>query len=133
MDEKGFVLWLHQHLIEKTAAGVALRLKDGGLTAAGVNQQSQRERKVSVLRKILDGLRSAVFLQREIVFGKIADNFAMFVADGDRQGNHLDVNGDGSRGFLSPYLYPWANSRNHTQRRDQQVSEWLTQNRLAWE
>src|SRR5713226_10334826 len=52
VNEECFVLFLHKHLIEKTAARVSLRVEDVGLTTAGVDEQSQRERKIRFRRKI---------------------------------------------------------------------------------
>src|SRR4030081_3202771 len=67
VNEEGFVLFLHEHLIEKTAARVALRVEDVGLTAAGVDEQTQRERKIRFLRKKTEGLRAGIFPKCEIV------------------------------------------------------------------
>src|SRR4029077_5581884 len=119
VNEESLVLGLDEHLIEKTAARIPLRVEDIGLTAAGVNQQTQRERKIRFLRKIADSLRAAVFLKREIVFSEVADDLAMFVANGDGQRDYFDVDGDGGSALLSPHRR--ANSRNGDQRRDQRV------------
>ena len=101
VNKEGFVLGLHEHLIEKTAARVALRVEHLVLTATGIDEQTKGEREICLLRKIFDGLRAAIFLQREIVFSEVADDLAMFVANRDGQRDHFDVNGDGGCGFLS--------------------------------
>src|SRR6266446_6375386 len=113
MNEEGFVFFLNEHLIEKTAACVSLRVEDVGLTTAGVDEQTQRKWKIRFLRKIPDSLRAAVFLKREIVFGEVADDLAMFVANGDRQRDYFDVDGDSGSGLLSPHR--GANSRKNDQ------------------
>src|SRR6202140_844497 len=78
VNEEGFVLFLDEHLIEKTAARVSLRVEDIGLTAAGFDQHAQREREIRLLRKIADSLLTAVFLKREIVFSGVRDNPTLF-------------------------------------------------------
>src|ERR1700675_1613521 len=100
MNEEGSVLGLHQHLIEKTAARVSLRVEDVGLAPAGVGEQTQREREIRVLGKILDVLRTTVFLKREGLFGEVADDLAVFVANGDRQRNYFDIDGNGGSDIL---------------------------------
>src|ERR1700683_4275265 len=117
MDKEGFVLGLHEHLIKETAACISLRIKDVGLTAAGVDQQTERERQFGFLRKIFDRLRPAIFLQREIVFGEVADDLAMLVANRDGQRYDLDVDGNGRSGVLSPHRE--ADSSKNDQRGDQ--------------
>src|ERR1700686_590093 len=119
VNEEGFVLFLDKHLIEKTAARVSLRVEDVGLAAAGVDKQTQREWEIRFLRKIADSLRTAVFLKREIVFGEVADNLAMFVANGDGQRDYFDVDGDGGSGLLSPDRR--ADSRKSDQCGDQRT------------
>src|SRR5260370_41483969 len=83
VNEECFVLFLDKHLIEKTAAGVPLRIEDAGLTTAGIDEQTQREREIRFLRKIADRLRAAVFLKREIVFADVSNDLVMLVANGD--------------------------------------------------
>ena len=100
VDEEGLVLGLHEHLVEKTAARVALGIEDAGLTAAGVDQQAEREREIRLLRKILDGLRAAVFLKREIVFGEVADDLAMVVAYGYGQRDYFDIDRECGSGSI---------------------------------
>src|SRR5260370_35230949 len=96
-NEEGFGPFLHEHLIEKTAARVPLRVEDVGLTSAGVDEQTQREREIRFLGKIADTVRAAVFLKREIVFGEVADDLAMFVPNGDGQRDcfNVDANSGG--------------------------------------
>jgi hypothetical protein len=121
VNKEGFVLGLHQHLINKTAARVALRVEHVVLTATGIDEQAKRKREVCLLRKIFDGLRAPVFLQREIVFSEVADDLAMFVANGDRQRDHFDVNRDGGNRFLS--LHRWADAGNSDQRDDHHTND----------
>ncbi len=136
MNEEGFVLGLHQHLIEKTAARVALRVEHVVLTATGIDEQTEGEREICLLRKIFDGLRTAVFLQREIVFREVADDLAMLVANGDGQRDHFDVNGDGGSGFLSPHRWAEAGKsdqrdhRTNDQRRDDRHKAQPTSTRM---
>ncbi len=67
------------------------------LAQAGIHEQAKRERKICFLREITNRLRVAIFLKDEIVSGEIADELAMFVANGDGQGDHLDVDRHGGR------------------------------------
>ena len=79
MYEKRFVVYLHHHLIQKTATGIALRIKDIGLTAAGINQQAEGERRaelratkgykgedVSKLPKLTDALLKKGYSEADI-------------------------------------------------------------------
>src|SRR5271163_4680125 len=100
VDQKSLVLFLHQHLLKKIAAGIALRIEHSGLTATGVDQQAKSEREIRVLRKILDGLRTAVFLQREVIFREVADDLIVLVANRYRKSHDSNVDSDGSGGVL---------------------------------
>ncbi len=101
VNEEGFVRGLHEHLIEKTAAGVAFGVKRLALIGTGVDEQADSKRLIRLLRKkrILSGC--AIFPQREIVFGEIVHDLAMFVAHGDRQRDHGRLCSDSGSAILS--------------------------------
>ena len=125
VNEESFVLGLHEHLFQKTAARAALRVEDVGLTATGVDEQTQREREIRVLRKVANTLWAAVFLKCEIVLREIADDLAMFVAHGDGQRNYFDVDRDSGSDVLSTHRR--ADSGKSGQRADQRIGNPLPQ------
>jgi len=82
MDEEGFVFVFAQDAIEESTAGGALLVENLALAEAGVHEQAQGEREVGLFGEIGDGLRFAVLLESEVVFGEVADDVAVFVANG---------------------------------------------------
>jgi hypothetical protein len=80
MQQKSFVVVWPQHLFKKLMAGRSLRRNHAPLTHAGIHQKSQCKRQVTLLREVLDHLRSPVFHQREVVFRQIFDNLPFLVA-----------------------------------------------------
>ena len=99
MDEEGFVFVFAQDAIEERAAGGALLVEDAALAEAGVDEEAEGEREVGLFGEIGDGLGLAVLVESEVVFGEIADEVAVFVADGGEEIDGGDVEGDG-RGLL---------------------------------
>jgi hypothetical protein len=99
MDEEGFVFVFAEDVIEERAAGRAFLIKDAALAEAGVHEEAEGEREIGFLGEIGDGLRLAVLIEGEVVFGEIADEVAMFVSDGGDEIDGGDVEGD--RGLLA--------------------------------
>jgi len=95
VDEEGFVLVFAQDAIEERAAGGAFLIEDAALAEAGVDEEAEGEREIGVFCEIGDGLGLAVLLEGEVVFGEVADDVAMFVADGGEEVYGGDVDGDG--------------------------------------
>ena len=91
---------LAQDLVEKLLARAALLGEHGALAAAHIDQQAERQRLVGLRREVANGLRPAVFFEREIVFGKSPDQLSLFIANGDQDVDYVDAGGKG--GLLSP-------------------------------
>ena len=75
-------------------------IENATLTEAGVDQEAEGEREVGLFGEIGEGLGLAVLLETEIVFCEIADDVAVFVADGGEEIYGGDAYGDG-RGLLA--------------------------------
>ena len=86
-------------MIKKRAAGRQLLTEDASLAHAGVHEQTKGEGEIRFLGEIGDGLGLGVLFEGEVVFGEIADDVAVFVADGGEEIDGGDVEGDG-RGLL---------------------------------
>ena len=99
VDEEGFVFVFAQDAIEERAAGGAFLVEDAALAEAGVNKKAEGEREIGFFGEIGDGLGLGVLFEGEVVFGEIADEIAVFVADGGEEIDGGDVEGDG-RGLL---------------------------------
>src|SRR4029077_9661340 len=95
MDEEGFVLVFAQDAIEEGAAGGAFLVEEAALAEAGVDEEAEGEREIGLFGEIGDGLGLGVLFESEIVFGEIADEVAVFVADGGEEIDGGDVYGDG--------------------------------------
>ena len=100
MDEEGLVFVFAEDVIEKRAAGGAFLIEDAALAEAGVHEEAEGEREIRFLGEIGDGLRLAVLIEGEVVFGEIADEVAVFVSDGGDVIDGGDVEGD-RRGLLA--------------------------------
>jgi len=95
VDEEGFVFIFAEDAVEEGAAGGALLIEDAALAEAGVDEEAEGERELGVFGEIGDGLGLGVLLEGEVVFGEVADEVAMLVADGSEEIDGGDVNGDG--------------------------------------
>ena len=96
MDEEGFVFAFAEDAIEEGTAGGAFLVEEAALAEAGVDEEAESERKVGLFSEIGDGLGVGVLFEGEVVFGEIADEVAVFVADGGEEIDSGDVDGDGS-------------------------------------
>jgi hypothetical protein len=99
VDEEGLVFVFAQDAIEERAAGGAFLIEDTALAKAGIDEEAEGEREIGLFGEIGDGLGLGVLFEGEVVFGKIADEIAVFVADGGEEIDGGDVEGDG-RGLL---------------------------------
>jgi hypothetical protein len=99
VDEEGFVFVFAQDAIEERAAGCAFLVEDAALAEAGIDEEAEGEREIGLFGEIGDGLGLGVLFEGEVIFGEIADEIAVFVADGGEQIDGSDVEGDG-RGLL---------------------------------
>src|SRR5579863_7393341 len=104
MNQECLILGVGEHLVEKNLAGIPLRVQNISLAQAGIDEQSESERKIGVLREIFDGLRAAVFLKSEIVLGQIADDLSLLVPYCDRQSDHFDINRHSGRSLARRIL-----------------------------
>ena len=95
MDEEGFVLVFAQDAIEEGAAGGAFLVEDAALAEAGVDEEAEGEWEIGLFGEIGDGLGLGVLFEGEVVLGEIADEVAVFVADGGEKIYGCDVYGDG--------------------------------------
>src|SRR5262249_21656058 len=81
---------LAQNLTEEFASDLFLHIEDIGLTAAGVDQDAEGQRKVRFCSKILNRLRLSVFEDLKIVLGQIGDQSALLVLHVEKELNHVD-------------------------------------------
>jgi len=86
-------------VVKEGAAGGTLLIENATLTEAGVDQEAEGEREVGLFGEIGEGLGLAILLETEIVFCEIADDVAVFVADGGEEIDGGDVDGN-RRGLL---------------------------------
>ena len=100
MNEESLIFVHPQDAIEESAAGDALLVKNLALAEAGVGKQAEGKREVGLLGKVGDGLGLAVLLEGEVVFGEVADDAAVLVADSGEEIDGRDVDGNG-RGLLA--------------------------------
>jgi len=96
MDEEGFVFVFAQDAIEERAAGGAFLIEDAALAEAGVDEKAEGEREIGFFGEIGDGLGFAVLVEGEVVFGEVADDVAVLVADSGEEVDGADVDGDRS-------------------------------------
>src|SRR5580700_6872867 len=89
-DDEGFVV-VAQNLFQKCAADFFLHVEDALLAAAGINEDSERERQIRFRSEVLDGLRLAVFGDCEIVFGQVGNKHALLVFYVEEELHHINV------------------------------------------
>ena len=99
VNDKGLVFVLAEDAIEERAAGGAFLVEEAELAEAGVDEEAEGEREVGLFGEIGDGLGLGVLFEGEVVFGEIADEVAVFVADCGKEIDGGDVYADG-RGLL---------------------------------
>ena len=95
VDEEGFVFIFAEDAIEEGSAGGALLIENAALAEAGVDEEAEGEREIGVLCEIGDGLGLGVLFEGEVVFGEIADEVAVLVADSGEEVDGGDGYGDG--------------------------------------
>ena len=95
VDEEGFVFVFAEDMVEERAAGGTFLIEDAALAEAGVDEEAEGEREIGFFGEIGDGLGLGVLFEGEVVFGEIADEVAVFVADGGEKIDGGDVYGDG--------------------------------------
>ena len=96
VDEEGFVFVFAEDMVEEGAAGGALLIEDAALAEAGINEEAEGEREIGLFGEIGDRLGLGVLFEGEVIFGEIADEVAVLVADGGEEIDSGDVDGDGS-------------------------------------
>ena len=100
MDYEGEVLFGPEHLVEEPRTGVAFFPDQPALAAAGVDEKTERQGEIALLREIADGLRAAVLVEQELLFREVADNFALLIAHVGEKTDHLDIGGKRCRVLL---------------------------------
>lgn len=95
VDEEGFVFVFAEDVVEEGAAGGAFLIEDAALAEAGVDEEAEGEGEIGFFGEIGDCLGLGVLFEGEVVFGEIADQVAVFVADGGEEVDGGDADGDG--------------------------------------
>src|SRR4051812_27677663 len=113
MDDECFVLAFAHDVSQKGEAGNALWFDEAALAAAGVNQQTKRQRKIGLFREVADRLRPAVVVKLEIVFRQVIDELTMLVAYGGKYVDNFDVRGEGRSRRLLLLLLPLPTNSRH--------------------
>lgn len=91
VNHKRQILILAEQLVEKRVACAALLINHFSLAQARVHQKAEAKRQITFVRKIVDGLRAAVFIQLEIVLAQVGDDFPVFVANRGEHADGLDL------------------------------------------
>ena len=99
VDDEGFI-FVGQDLFQERATDFLLHVEDSQLTAAGVDQNSERERQVRLGGKIFHGLRLAVFRDIKVSFGKVRHECAVLVFDVKENLHDVDVHLQSFGGLL---------------------------------
>lgn len=97
VDEESLVLLRAQCAVEKGVTRAALLIEDTPLAEACVNKQPEGEGKIALAREILDGLRAAIFFDREVGLIQGCDDLAVLVTDGCVDRHELHFGGDFGR------------------------------------
>ena len=91
VDHEGLVLLGAQNAIEEPQAGGFFLTEHAPLAHAGIHQQTQRQRQVGFVRKVLDDLRAPVFEHGEVVLAEHGNHVSLFIAHGCQNVDNLDV------------------------------------------
>ena len=86
MNHEGLVPVFAQHVIKKRIARRALLAQHRALAHAGVHQQPKGQRKVGLLREILDRLRPPILFQRKVTLRQVIDDRSLLVP---HRGEHV--------------------------------------------
>ena len=91
LDQEGFIAGVGHHLVEKMLAGRALGIENVALAHAGVDEQPERKGEIGVPVEVLDGLRTTILGEREVILGEVGNDGSMLVAHGDGHGHYFDI------------------------------------------
>src|SRR5215469_2258691 len=91
MNEESEIFVLTEKVVQEAIAGTPLLVENGTLAQAGVNEQTKTKGQIAFPGEKSNRLRTAIFLERKIVFGEIRNDFAVLVMNGskDIDGVHL--------------------------------------------
>ena len=89
------LIFIGKNLLQEGSADLFLHVQHVFLASAGVDHDTQGEGQVRLCREVLDGLRFAVFVNLEIVFGEVGDQRAMLIFDIEEKLDHVDVDFEG--------------------------------------
>jgi hypothetical protein len=93
-DQECLIPWT-QNGIQEFFNVAAVPVNELSLAIAGVHYQSYRDRKVAAAGKEADLLRNTVFQDLDIVLIQVANQFAGTVADGEGEGDKINVGAKG--------------------------------------
>jgi hypothetical protein len=102
VNQEGLVHVRAENVIEEGIARIALRAEDVSLAHTGVHQRPEGQRDVALAGEEGDGLRLAVFVEREVVLVQRLDDFAVLVPHRgvQRHGFHFRFDLAGGQGRL---------------------------------
>ena len=101
VNHVGLVL-VGENLAEKRTADFFLHVEHSHLAAGRIDEDAEGERQVRFGGEVFDGLRFAVFEDREVVFGKVGHECAMLVLDVKEKSDDVDADFQGLGGLLGP-------------------------------
>jgi len=87
-----------EHVFEELGAGGALGVEDGGLAAAGVDEETNGKGDVSVVVEVAEGLGLGIDFEIEVGLGEVVEDRSLFIADYGGDDDELGVDGDGVAG-----------------------------------
>src|SRR5215469_13949011 len=107
---KGIVVAGADGMLQKPHGGFLLELKTPFDRTAGVDQQTNAQRQVCLLREINDGLRRFMVIENiEIFLVEVADELTMLVRGNKQDVYFIDPLADGYRGLDG--IHVWGSHR----------------------
>jgi len=104
MQQESLVGGLGDHLVDKFAARGTLSFEGVGLTAAGVDQQTETQRLIDGAGEALDRLRLPILGQRKVVLLEVGDDLPLLIAHRDWQNDFVGLGFDGQHRLLGRRL-----------------------------
>src|ERR1700733_15715337 len=98
-DDKGFILRAHD-IFQERRAHFLFHVKHALLAPAGIDEDTERQRKIGFGLEVFDGLLFTVFKDVELLFGQIGNQGAVLVFDVEKELNDFDVDLESSRGVV---------------------------------
>src|SRR3979490_1818669 len=95
MDYEGLVFG-SEELLKKADAGLLLVAENTVLAHAGVDKEAEGQRKIGFTGEVLDHLRVAILLEREVFLVEMGDDLALPVVNGGQNVDHFHISRKGS-------------------------------------